>query len=1122
MKKILFTLFFCGLSYIAYSQSPVIVAGMPSPNVASLGVINEVPVSLYTGRCDITVPLCELKEGDITVPVYLSYNSSGVKPDVHPGWVGQNWSLQAGGMITRTIKGIPDETHWKETVTGNYGVQFNLEGADGYLYGYGQNNINDWSSNSNVLNKAKAAHWTDTEPDQFTFNINGITGNFYIGEDGKIYCQSSPDIKIELGGLCQINYPNYAIHNNTRIESEYSNFLDYKISGFKITLSDGIQYEFGYYSVNPSDSLFLIESSLNFFSQFYYPENWNTWLLHKITSPNGYGVTFHYTPGQSQINNATYNHPVASFYITTSFERTGGNAYGLFGQFGALGANTVNRSVKYDGDIIFPIYLDSIVTQTQKMDFSISQTQELSYDYSSIVSDLQSQVLYSYNGALLCIPGRSKIGRYFYKNPYYTLAGYMYYNGFDYAPQRPELYESLVFWYNNAHEIYSYVDKLLYNDDNPLFLNAGYTPPIVQEGIDIDRFQWFKLDQIALYSKVESKYLKKWSFGYNNQSNERLMLLSLQEIGEKEEENNPYTFEYEDYYGSGKYSGTYKLPAYNSFLLDHWGYYNNTNSYLNDFTANDLNGYYNKRNANATYLYSGQLNKINYPLGGSVEFTYEPNQFSKTIKRNTTTGNFEQQNHSSPITGGGLRIKKIRYIDGNSVKLEKDYVYSEGILGHEIKYYWPNYKGKLLSNPDATYTRERFVSQNLLPLCGGLDYSVSYPKVEEVISGLGKTEYYYSNHLTNGDENFITTIDAEKSISSPYSPKDFERGKLLRKITKNANEIIVKKENYSYSQNSNALKTFIPAVSTKQIRVFDGWAIEGASYKIHIYPYNQVCSIDTVYDENGSNPVVNKADYSYNSYNLLFETALLRSDAKTQTTRLVYPFEIQAGADAVALQKMTEKNILNPYVEKIVYLSNNSLIDGEYRKYDEVKPGIFKPKQISLLRIKTPVPYNTLPTSIINNEYLKPEAYYQYNTRGNIVEVNPANESPSTVYLWSYNYQYPIVKIENATYEQVKNSLGENFIEKLSAKLYPDWTDNQKLTELPSNLPNAQITTYNYKHLIGILSKTDPRNFSTYYDYDAFGRLKETYYDEDNDYRKKRMIETHDYHYKNSSSGDKK
>src|ERR1044072_7314014 len=51
----------------------------PSPNVASLGKYGEIPVSLYTGIPNISIPLFEIKDGSLDVPITLSYHAGGVK-----------------------------------------------------------------------------------------------------------------------------------------------------------------------------------------------------------------------------------------------------------------------------------------------------------------------------------------------------------------------------------------------------------------------------------------------------------------------------------------------------------------------------------------------------------------------------------------------------------------------------------------------------------------------------------------------------------------------------------------------------------------------------------------------------------------------------------------------------------------------------------------------------------------------------------------------------------------------------------------------------------------------------------------------------------------------------------
>ncbi len=82
---------------------------MPAPNAASLGRYGDVPVSYFTGVPNISIPIHTVQSGPLSLPVSLSYHAGGIRVGEPVSWVGTGWSLNAGGIITRTILGLPDE-----------------------------------------------------------------------------------------------------------------------------------------------------------------------------------------------------------------------------------------------------------------------------------------------------------------------------------------------------------------------------------------------------------------------------------------------------------------------------------------------------------------------------------------------------------------------------------------------------------------------------------------------------------------------------------------------------------------------------------------------------------------------------------------------------------------------------------------------------------------------------------------------------------------------------------------------------------------------------------------------------------------------------------------------------
>jgi hypothetical protein len=115
----------------------------------------------------------------------------------------------------------------------------------------------------------------------------------------------------------------------------------------------------------------------------------------------------------------------------------------------------------------------------------------------------------------------------------------------------------------------------------------------------------------------------------------------------------------------------------------------------------------------------------------------------------------------------------------------------------------------------------------------------------------------------------------------------------------------------------------------------------------------------------------------------------------------------------------------------------------------------------------------------------------------------------NVVYIWSYQGKYPIAEIRNSTMWDVLTALGQEgeyrYYDTLAMQAVPDMSPIEALRE---RLPDALVSTYTYKPLVGILTATDPSGRTIYYDYDAFGRLIQIRDEAGN------PVQSYEYHYK--------
>ncbi|MBL4625909.1 MAG: hypothetical protein JKY42_12335, partial [Flavobacteriales bacterium] len=121
MKKSILMAAFFFAAITAYGQDnlklPEVIP--PSPTVASLMAFEEVPIDYYSGQPNIVIPLYSKAIGNgITLSVALRYTTTGVQINNRSGWVGTGWALETGGVISRTVRGLPDDAN--DTNKGAY------------------------------------------------------------------------------------------------------------------------------------------------------------------------------------------------------------------------------------------------------------------------------------------------------------------------------------------------------------------------------------------------------------------------------------------------------------------------------------------------------------------------------------------------------------------------------------------------------------------------------------------------------------------------------------------------------------------------------------------------------------------------------------------------------------------------------------------------------------------------------------------------------------------------------------------------------------------------------------------------------------------------------------------
>ncbi len=148
----------------------------PTPEAVSLLKADNLSVGYTTGSPNINIPLFTLSQSGYQLPVSLNYASTGVKVDEYASSVGMGWSLNAGGVISRTVAGLPDETR-----SSTYITNFNAPSPS--------------TQNQALLDFLN--NTADKETDVFSFSFPGFSGKFYWDQNRIPVQFSKQNLKIE-------------------------------------------------------------------------------------------------------------------------------------------------------------------------------------------------------------------------------------------------------------------------------------------------------------------------------------------------------------------------------------------------------------------------------------------------------------------------------------------------------------------------------------------------------------------------------------------------------------------------------------------------------------------------------------------------------------------------------------------------------------------------------------------------------------------------------------------------------------------------------------------------------------------------------------------------------------
>jgi hypothetical protein len=912
-------------------------------------------VDLYTGTNYVSIPIWTCTTKGFSLPITLNYNASGIKVDQMASWVGLGWELNAGGMISREVKGFPDDIErtdipqkgwlftaidpstspsqnkmigkimqdFDETVSSLQEEFWQSEylevfmGADGYYSGYLK---------------------YDMEPDIFHFNCGGFSGSFLFDGAGEIRLLTASNIIIKVTDwdandqiieftITDEDGNKYIFkdnHRGTICETQYDNPDSNEPPLLKPPAQPS---NVGYKYLFPN-------------THTYYPSEYQSytseWFLSEIITYYNDKIEFTYMDEEYHLDESElkiYNDFISSQsnnlwkeLVINSFQ-TGAPNYPI---------HKTKRLAEIESDYFKISFIAANEARLDICDEDTDPTKPCKY--------LESIEVYSkiYPFSTPTIPIYTGIRKFLFHYDYFQAYtnGSMYYNLPDYS-----FYKRL---------------KLLSvqeSDFNELFPQ----PPF--------QFQ-YNSTQLPPRLSYDKDF---WGYFLGTVNNTTLV---------------PSLYVYPDL----DLDGSYRFRLFPIEINPNWI----------DIREYVLPGA--DRTSDEGYMKAGILEKVVFPTGGYEEFEYEIHEFEDVTQFSNSQYNSNEITTTSE--GGGLRLKQRILSDGNdhSKDVITTYSYFEGkavslpVFGYFDPNAWENFNGDPFCNityPNLTDYFNSNYFRTTSNLADQSDGNIGYNRViatregAQTSSTLGWTEYTFNNEgcygeLISTDGIFdrsevnwcrypgeqgncsTNTPSSYPIVETPYMHFEYDAYPFAPNINYywargNPSSITIydaqgkKQEKRDFTYNS------YPAIPTSVYGIKLGFLSNNINCTCQSSNYTDCCSsycthlvsplkvfskyeiltgvsklpssiLITRYDEN-ENPTLTKTNtLSYNDFAQLSKASTIESNGTEKAIVQIYPMDFWDLKDPVNILTQSEIDLLESKSKALYYLSDKNRINDPVEK----------------------------------------------------------------------------------------------------------------------------------------------------------------------------------------------